>query len=567
MPPGVSSGTLLVTECRLAGVPNACQSSLMSVETVSGRQSRGRLPLIVATVVLALLPAVRMVLYILDGTHLQYADYWWMIAKILQPDGGLHVAGLFEFNNEHPVVLGQLLYWVNARLADGSNLTLGVVVVIVVSASVVLVGLIARSTFRHRPVSVSVLVVVSSALLFAPSGSWNFYRAMSGTAWLTANLFVVLALWAQDCQKRWLAVTAAVVASTSYGTGIVVWPALAVAGMVRNRRWLPAPELVVGFVLTAVWYAVASDAESSGLKVSWVETAHTLFRLVGGIFVVDSELLGAVALGSGVALSVWAVRRHPQAAAWVGIFAFGALATALIAAGRGGIIAVFGEQGRYTSLAALVWIGWLGLFLAWAECWAQAHEGRSWSRPVEIAAVSVAVVLLVVGATLEERDEIAVSVADQGRVDVALRHDFVEGTKALGLGDPFPPITETLRSVGHYPFNGSEYLDCGLAGRSVSDVEFDVDGPTAGSFSSMGPSRLLGGAETFAVVVPGEIGDPSCILVLDGDLVVGAAFSPSSDDPEVGLTTYQALAPSGAESYVALMVFPDGTARVTPPAG
>ena len=78
---------------------------------------------------------------VLGGSPLQNTDYWLMLPRFTSPDGGLDVVGLFHFENEHPVVIPQFIYWLNLRLFAGSNITLGFVVIALVLGQLAVIAL------------------------------------------------------------------------------------------------------------------------------------------------------------------------------------------------------------------------------------------------------------------------------------------------------------------------------------------------------------------------------------------------------------------------------------------
>ena len=86
---------------------------------------------------LAAMPAAWMLMIVWGDTHLQYDDYWRILADTSTPSGGFDLGSLLVFNNEHPVAVPNLLYWANIYLADGSNLWLGTFAVVLVFAQLV----------------------------------------------------------------------------------------------------------------------------------------------------------------------------------------------------------------------------------------------------------------------------------------------------------------------------------------------------------------------------------------------------------------------------------------------
>ena len=113
-----------------------------------------------------------------------------------------------------------------------------------------------------------VIFVLASATLFDLTGTWSFSKAMSGTPWLTASLFALVAVYLRSRDWLWIAVGAAVLAAMSYGTGLVVWPALIATGACRRpirKVWREWP-YAVGLVATLLWYRESRMSGSEGLS-------------------------------------------------------------------------------------------------------------------------------------------------------------------------------------------------------------------------------------------------------------------------------------------------------------
>ena len=214
---------------------------------------------------LALIPVVRMTRIVLDGSELQHDDYWLMLPRFLNADGGLGLGGLFHFHNGHPVVVPQLLYWLNVHAFSGSNISLGLFVIAIVLGQLVVIALLLRHS-ALGPVERMVMIVLSSALLFDLTGTWNFAKSMSGAAWFSANLFALVAVYLRSRDRQWPAFVVAILAAMSYGTGIVAWPAVIATGICRRpikECWREWP-YVVGFAATLTWYRLAAPSTTKG---------------------------------------------------------------------------------------------------------------------------------------------------------------------------------------------------------------------------------------------------------------------------------------------------------------
>jgi len=518
------------------------------------------------TAVLALIPLVRMVQLILDGSALQYNDYWIMLPNFANADGSLSVSGLFEFQN-HPVVIPQLVYWLNIQLLHGSNISLGFIdVALALGTIAVIVVVIMRSSMR--PWERMVMVVLTSTLLFSMVGSWNYVKAMSGTAWFSANLFAVVAVYLRSRGRVCWAFGLGVLAAVSYGTGVVVWLALIAAGIVLRppRAWWRELPYAGAFVVTFLWYRSTGESNTSSpaLKAGLDAAADLLVQPLG-IHTGITTALGYVMFAVMVGLAIFCVVkvRTPTTAAFAGITAFGVLATVLLGYGRYEIILYFGEQSRYTSLPALAWIGFAGLAFGVVDSLrTPAREPADRGRRLALAGTAIGVAIcVVVGAfaTLsgsDTADEMRRTRDGQFLREIALRSGaYPDGSPYLagalvnkGLG----PIDGILRSTSHYPYVDGWDLDCGLLGKEVPGIG-DDPGP-ADAPAKVKPSALL--RDTVEISGRAGIDDPiRCIVVVGPDDVAVGAGTVLTPDPA-------APTADGAGAFTALATADAGPFRV-----
>jgi hypothetical protein len=518
---------------------------------------------------LALIPVLRMTGVVLDGSGLQHNDYWLMLPRFINPDGGLDIVGLFHFQNEHPIAVPQAIYWLNFRLFSGSNITLGLVDVgLVVGQLVVVVLLVRRSAFR--PVERMAVVVVASALLFDLTGTWNFSKAMSGTAWFSANLFALIAVYLRSRDRRGAAFGLAVVAAVSYGTGIAAWPAVIATGVSHRpiRQWWREWPYAVGFVATFAWYQMSGPGNDHGPfdPLEIVRAAASMLGFVLGAHGALGELVGCIAL-IGVPVLVVGLGLFSRAAGvagWIGVATFGWLATVELAYGR---LALFGDQNRYSSLAALTWVGFAALSLyalrEIADRLAARNENAAArATPWLSFAVLVPILLGAITAGRGHADTMLEANTTQELREIALRVGLTDDTRYLVR--PFGserPIRDLLIETGHYPFVDDWDLDCGLLGEDLDVPQGTPEPPTTGEVLSGGPAPALPGA----IEITGRVFDDRpirCIVITnDQDLVVGAAAVGADPSRIVGQarrqpsgTGFRALAPSGEDKYFAYVI-------------
>jgi hypothetical protein len=489
---------------------------------------------------------------LLGGSRLQWNDYWFMIDRTFTRNGLVDLGGLFTFQNEHPIVLPQLVYWANAQLTGGSNLALGLVVVAIVAAQIVLLARFVPEPAWKKDAPYA-LVAAAGALLFARQGLHNFFLAMSGTAWLLANLLVIAAVLVRARHKPLPAVILGVLASMTYGTGLMVWPALIVTGMVVDRRRRP-DALVLGTAgIVAIAYFVLRDplpASSDPRPYQWlVATAR-----VGGSVVTGSlggsAAIGAIAVVAGGVLSVVAVRAgRLDLAAWVGLYVYALSTCVLIGRSRYLWIVYFGHQSRYASISALLLLSVVGLAAALLDYRVLAV--------VPIAVVGIA-------AALHGQAEVDAERADlpaQEELAAAMRLDLADGPQyALWLS--YPRVAPLLEHLGQYPFDGTYDGDCGLAGRGLSRA--GTVPPEEGRLDDLAILANGRGFRFTGWVPEVEADEPSidCVVIADplnrvvGWGPTGAAARTYDDlDPD---RSFAAVAPVGATRFRAFAVYDNG---------
>ena len=137
------------------------------------------------------------------------------------------------------MVIPHVIYYLNTELFAGTNHGLGFYSVVVTLVAIVVLSMLLPRSWS--PLLRAGAVVGISAVLFCPTGVWNFARGMSGTAWLTANMFALIAILFAVRDRTLLATGAALAAVASYGTGFAAPVAIAVIALLRRGekwRWL-----------------------------------------------------------------------------------------------------------------------------------------------------------------------------------------------------------------------------------------------------------------------------------------------------------------------------------------
>src|SRR5690606_29160078 len=107
--------------------------------------------------------------------------------------------------------------WLNVVVFAGSNITLGLFVVLLGLAQAVVLWRIVPQSRATARAGTAAVVVVAGAALFAPHGAWSFLRSMSGAAWLMANALAAGAVVVRARGHRLPALGLALLAAMSYG--------------------------------------------------------------------------------------------------------------------------------------------------------------------------------------------------------------------------------------------------------------------------------------------------------------------------------------------------------------
>ncbi|HVK20141.1 MAG TPA: hypothetical protein VM677_02150 [Actinokineospora sp.] len=520
---------------------------------------------------LAIIPVVAMIAEVARAPRLQYTDYWYVLLRITNPDGSMNIPGLRFLQNEHPLMLPSLLYWVDARLADGDNRVLGMIVVAIACGSVLLLRAALPKTLP--PLMRASMVVAFAFLVFSLHGAHNFVRSMSGSAWLLANLLVIASLLLASRGRWWPAWVVALLACMSYGTSFAVWPALAVFAHLRGERWwrrlLP---LGLGVVVVVIWMTLKPAVDPGGTPASDLGTVfYTFLAVIGHLWTGTDS--GTAVLAGGVVLAIYGMlignrdARSPELRFWWVLGLHAVLASAMIARARIDFGTEFGLNSRYTSLSVLVCVP-LGVLLG-TVLYRRTNPAAT---RIAIAALAAGVLGFVLGAPTVAT--IRAENRDHPLQAVALR---------LGLGDAFgaslpKDLAPRLRSMGHYPFSGDFTLGCGgpeigttLDLSAMTELE-PADGRNplkpAGSVDRVTPKPGAGLVVGWASTTDDPV---RCVVVVDetGEIVGGGLHSQPRPDvaaklvgirPDVGFTV---IAPEDALSRV-VVIYESGVQRWTP---
>lgn len=503
------------------------------------------------------------------ATDLNYTDFWSALSRITKPDGGIKLRGFFTYQNEHPFLVPQILYYLDIKLLHGTNRGLGFLVVLLAIGSVALVYRLLPKTWPA--VGRLAFLIAASAIVFCPAGAWNYVRGMSGAAWITANVFALAGIAAMCRRRTLLAIGFAALALLTYGTGFGVPVALVVIALLRREvRWkvlLPAGL----FLAAGVVYYLTAHAGTSGhpshdpglLTQTFLTNLSTLWDSNG-----DSTalLLGALglALAAGAFLIYWPRRDEmTDLLPWWGLLAYTLVGAALISLGRSQVFEGNGSQSRYISVTSLFWVTVAVLAIRTAP--------TQTVRRIAVGAVAVAVTVFW-GASPQTFATASNESASQNEAAVAMQ---------VGATDPFASqiynINDQVSRLKHlhaYPFVSSFRIGCGykpndhvdMSGVKMLDTGFYPGFAGFDHDDVIGQTRRVSGW-VFRPDFPTK-----CVLLVDstGKIVGGgSARIPRSDVASISPfypqdAGFDAVAPTSAGTTTILIGFSDGLYRLPP---
>jgi len=489
------------------------------------------LDLAVLAQVAAIVPVAGMVAHVLGASKTQWFDYWQLFPGGLNPDGTLAPRSLFGYHEGHIIALPRVAYWANFELTSGLNTTLGLFVVGMVLVQVVLLRRMLPTRGSIGTWTFTAVFLAGVALLFSPQGIHNYARSMSGTAWLMANLFAIAALLAAT-KVRWLelgmviAMPLAVLATFSYGSGLMIWPVLVVICCLRAPRWGIVHTVVAAAAIAAVslyFFNYDKPASQSSPRLDLSDVGRRSAQVLGSVLTTNPDTAVVVGLGAVVVAGflAWQAVRSDRVAAtpWVGLGVYAVLAAGMIGMARGGVNGDdIGVSSRYFSLSALLFFALLVL----------GAIGFARDARAALAACVVGGLAFVSGhdsvAHVDRwnhgQDELAIAM----RVGVSKGYPFFGGSYR---------IVPKLEEWGHYPFSDDFDLDCGRLGDTIEPDSLlaehrgargDIDGRLT-SYNNQ------------ALRIEGWVGIPDlpvkCILLTDSSGVVVGAGAYGSERAEL----------------------------------
>jgi hypothetical protein len=472
---------------------------------------------------LSLLPIAAMTIEVMRAPKLQLADYWPVLIRISTPTGDFNPRGLWALQNEHFLLLPSLLYWLDANAFGGDNRVLGVFVIVIAALTVVALSF---ALPQHLPPLVRAgLTFAASALIFNLHGLHNFAIAMSGTAWLLANLFTVTALLSASGGRWWTAWTLALLASVSYGTGFPVWIALA---FIAVRRKDPLRKLLIPLGLFALvlasWVSLRPTVQRGGVGTDDIGTlAYRFFSIVGQLWTAEDAgiavIVGVAVIAAFACLLTVRETWQQPLIFWWALAGHALMCCAMISFARLDFGADQGLSSRYASLSALSCLPLLVIVATITFRWG--------ANRVLIATIAVGLLGFVLGSP------------KANSVRSALRETDVQAVAMrVGIADPLgyrlpaaDKLNPRLQAMAHYPFSDKFSMGCGgpeLGSRLELAAAPQLPTPPAATAQDLGwiDSRQIAGE---AITVRGWVSGggmvPRCALLVSAEgIVIGGGM-------------------------------------------
>jgi hypothetical protein len=348
------------------------------------------------------------------GVNVPFWDEWAFIPDLKKSAAGtLGPADFWRLHNEHRLFFPRLVFLPLAHFTHW-NLRAEMILSVVLAAVIfVLVATLMKRTLYPFGRGVYLLAIVAAAwFVFSPIQYQNWLWGWQ-VQWFLSDL---AALAAVAVLSSWPAtrpallgvvcgIAAAVVASYSLASGLLIWAACLVIFVRRKplRPYLPVWFVAAGITIGAYLVGYKKPPQTPPLTAFLHHPgafAAYLFRYIGGPLFGNngfSALIGAALIAAFLVAAVFLTLRAPEAferaIAWVALGTFAMLAAALTAIGRVGFGVDQSEASRYTTTSTLFLLSTLALVLV---ALTSRHAIRSAHRPATVA-VPVLVVVLVAG--------------------------------------------------------------------------------------------------------------------------------------------------------------------------
>ena len=474
------------------------------------------------------------------------ADYWANIFGLITQGGvELNLGALFRHNNEHLVVIPKLIYIANYLATSGSNIGLISYSIFAGGLCAALLLIFAHDLFRDAPWRLVLCAVLFPIVMFSAKLTHSYFYGMSGTIWLTADLFVIasaaaLARAAATGRASWLylSLAAAMLGILSYSTAIYLLLVLMVfsaayLAIPSLRDELPRTPLVAtlfassALLATVVAYAAHGSTSRPSSEFNSLQLIDFLLIYIGGALAAGPWRgpAGVLILAAGATAITVLVRqgRGRETLLWSILYLFAPFNALMSGFGRLGTLGLNAAgASRYQSVTAISLIATSVLVLAALPNSSVPLRAAIVRAMGFLALICIGIIILVDRSFLRSY---TARNANKAIAEIALR----QGIEDIGsIQAATPAVGELtrmllpLRAARHVPFHRQTRCEDWI-GKTAPP-----NGPANGGIEAVSLYRTLGSQEALALsgwAVEGGIG-AECIAVADGDgMVIGAGAS------------------------------------------
>ncbi len=475
------------------------------------------------------------------------ADYWANIFGLITEGGvDFNLAALFRHNNEHLVVIPKLIYIANYVAASGSNIGL-------ISYSIVAGGLCAAllliftyDLFRDAPWRLVLCAVLFPIVMFSAKLTHSYFYGMSGTIWLTADLFVIasaaaLARAVATGRASWLylSLAAAVLGILSYSTAIYMLLVLMVfsaayLAIPSLRGQLPRTPLVATLLANStlltivVAYAAHGSTSRPSSEFNSLQLIDFMLIYIGGALAEGPwrRPAGALILAAGAAAITALIRqgRGKETLLWSILYLFAPFNALMSGFGRLGTLGLNAAgASRYQSVTAISLVATIVLVLAALPQSSALPRAAIAKAMGFLALIGIGVGILADRSFLRSY---TARNANKAITEIALRQG-TEDIAAIQAATPavgeLTRMLPALRAASHVPFDRQTRCEDWI-GKTAART----GGSANGAIEAVSLYRTLGGQEALSLsgwAVEAGIG-AECIAVADDDgTVIGAGAS------------------------------------------
>lgn len=440
------------------------------------------------------IPASLIFYYALNAGMLADNDYWGFIRHILAKEGGfsLNFGDWFYRENEHFLIFPKIIYGLNILITSGNNVALSLFAWFMALLQVILLYRLIPYKLNNHPILFTAILFVIAVYIFSPTPAHNWFLGMSGVAWISANFFVLSAIfsinrYANTDDNKFIALTVlySLCAMATYSTSLSIFPTLIIASLLLGLKRKDQFFFILFCVIILGLYFATYQTPKAHPSLS--QSATTLvtyfFAFLGSLLTRDIDvaiLSGIFGLLSTLVMLFFIFKKQIYWKAilpWglIQIYACGNAAMAAIARSGFGTGQVFAS--RYGSLPSLFWLCWI--VIASTLCYQLQQRYRHYAFITLFIVSSVLIIN-----TYRVGFQIAKPLfkrAEYKQLTLAAIYSYAFDIDLIdasilprGFIRTLKPLTNILKANQHIPFNGI-FKDCPKIGSQITRIHAPVN--------------------------------------------------------------------------------------------